>query len=153
MKRFIVETVTKEKMYALFKYLERGNVSYEISKPFSLSDLNRTPLESSVQANYCVTKNLRHYLYTIDVSDFNVWATTRYLDIKLSIFSLQLVLEVEDSGIFTLLLEEKKEDEDEFRQKLVVFTSLENTYNVLNLEREKIQAYFEFSADRTEEID
>lgn len=153
MKRFIVETVTKEKMYALFEYLERGNVSYEISKPFSLSDLNRTPLESSAQVSYYVTKNLGHYLYTIGVSDFNVWANTRYLDIKLSIFSLQLVLEVEDSGIFTLLLEEKKEDEDEFRQKLVVFTSLENTYNVLNLEREKIQAYFEFSADRTEEID
>ena len=153
MKRFIVETVTKSKLYALFEYLEIGNVAHEIVEPFSLSKLSKLPIESSVQATYCVTKNLGHYLYTICASDFSVWATTSYMDIKLSIFSLQLVLEIEDSGIFTLLLEEREEDEDEFRQKLVVFTSLENTYNVLNLEREKIQAYFEFFADRTEEID
>lgn len=153
MKRFTIDTVSKDKLHALFVYLERSFAHKEL-EPFELEEIDRTPLEDSTNTFFAVNDENKGYMYEVEVSDFSVYIHNMiYFDLKFDINEFCLVLEYQNTHSFELYLQSKCEDEDEFKKKITLFTADSRINIQENINVRRIKAHFELSADKTETID
>ena len=153
MKRFTVETVTKDKLYILFEYLKRSYASEEL-EPFNIEEVDTKPLEDSTHIFFDVNNEDKGYIYEVEVSDFYVYIHNKIdFDLKFDINEFCLVLEYQDTSSFYLRLQSKSEDEDEFKQSISLFTSYSTVHVENNINMRRVKAHFELSADKVETID
>ena len=153
MKRFTVETVTKDKLYILFEYLKRSYASEEL-EPFNIEEVDTKPLEDSTHIFFDVNNEDKGYIYEVEVSDFYVYIHNKIdFDLKFDINEFCLVLEYQDTHSFYLRLQSKSEDEDEFKQSISLFTSYSTVRIEENINMRRVKAHFELSADKVETID
>lgn len=153
MKRFTIENLTKDKLHALFEYLERSFAHNEL-EPFELEELDRTPLEDSSHIFFRVKDKEKGLMYELEISDFAVYMQNYNLfNLKFELSEFCLVLDYHNESCFDLYLISKKEDEDCFKPYIFIFTPSSMIYNEKNINIRRVKAYFEFSADRTEELD
>ena len=153
MKRFTVETVTKDKLYILFEYLKRSYASEEL-EPFNIEEVDTKPLEGSTHIFFDVNNEDKGYIYEVEVSDFYVYIHNKIdFDLKFDINEFCLVLEYQDTYSFYLRLQSKSKDEDEFKQSISLFTSYSTVRVEKNINMRRVKAHFELSADKTETID
>ena len=153
MKRFTIENLTKDKLHALFEYLKRSFAPREL-EPFNIEEIDTKPLEDSTHIFFDVNDEDKGYIYEVEVSDFSVYIhNTIYFDLKFDINEFCLVLEYQDTYSFSLLLQSKSEDEDEFKKSISLFTSYSTVSVENNINMRRVKAYFELSADKTETID
>ena len=122
MKRFTIENLTKDKLYALFEYPKRSFENEEL-EPFKLEELDRTPLEDSSHIFFRVEDKEKGLIYELEVSDFSVYMQNYNLfNLKFELSELCLVLEYHNESCFELYLISKKEDEDCFKLYIFIFT-------------------------------
>ena len=153
MKRFTIENLTKDKLHALFEYLKRSFAPREL-EPFNIEEIDTKPLEDSTHIFFDVNDEDKGYIYEVEVSDFSVYIHNKiYFDLKFDINEFCLVLEYQDTYSFSLLLQSKSEDEDEFKKSISLFTSYSTVSVENNINMRRVKAYFELSADKTETID
>ena len=153
MKRFTIDTLTKDKLHALFQYLERSYEHKEL-EPFELEEIDRTPLEDSSNTFFTVKDKNKGYMYEVEVSDFSVYIHNMiYFDLKFNLYDFCLVLEYQNTNAFNLYLQSKCEDEDEFKKKITLFNDYSRINIKENINVRRIKAHFELSADKTETID
>lgn len=153
MKRFTIDTLSKDKLHALFVYLERS-FSHKELEPFELEEIDRTPLEDSTNTFFAVNDENKGYMYEVEVSDFSVYIHNMiYFDLKFDINEFCLVLEYQNTHSFELYLQSKSEDEDEFKKKITLFTADSRINIQENINVRRIKAHFELSADKVETID
>lgn len=147
MKRFTIDTLTKDKLHALFVYLERSFSNKEL-EPFELEEIDST------NTFFAVNDENKGYMYEVEVSDFSVYIHNMiYFDLKFDINEFCLVLEYQNINSFELYLQSKCEDEDEFKKKITLFTADSRIKVRENINVRRIKAHFELSADKTETID
>lgn len=153
MKRFTIDTLSKDKLHALFVYLERSFAHKEL-EPFELEEIDRTPLEDSTNTFFAVNDKNKGYMYEVEVSDFSVYIHNKIdFDLKFDINEFCLVLEYQDTSSFYLLLQSKNEDEDGFKKSISLFTSYSTVRVEKNINMRRVKAHFELSADKVETID
>ena len=153
MKRFTVETVTKDKLCILFEYLKRSYASEEL-EPFNIEEVDTKPLEDSTHIFFDVNNEDKGYIYEVEVSDFYVYIHNKIdFDLKFDINEFCLVLEYQDTSSFYLRLQSKSEDEDGFKKSISLFTSYSTVRVEKNINMRRVKAHFELSADKVETID
>ena len=153
MKRFIVETVTKDKLYILLEYLRRGFEKEEL-EPFKIEEVDTKPLKDSTHIFFIVEDVNKGIMYELEISDFAVYMKNYdYFDLKFKLSEFCLVMDYHRHSVFDLYLQSKNEDEDGFKQVIFIFTSSDMIYNEKNINMRRLNAYFEFFADKTETID
>ena len=154
MKRFIVEHVTKNKMYVLFSYLKRG---YELEKPepFNIEEISKDLLEDANNyAIFRVSETDSIFRYDLEINDFSLYIVDpSHLNLKFELESFNLVLDYKDNGRFEMYLHSKEEDEHGFKNYIIFFSDDSYAYEKNVIDIVKIKTYFELFADKKETID
>ena len=105
MSKFIVSKVTRNKLHALFSYLNRS------SQEFSLLDINTENIGSSY-TTINVLGELEELLYSVDVSEEYVYIEHgSFSNLKLDMSDYNLVYEYVDENESRILLESKECDD------------------------------------------
>ena len=153
MKRFTVETVTKDKLYILFEYLKRSYASEEL-EPFNIEEVDTQPLEDSTHIFFKVEDKEKGLIYELEVSDFAVYMQNYNLfNLKFELSEFCLVLDYHNESCFDLYLISKNEDEDGFKPYIFIFTPSSMIYNKKNINIRRVKTYFELFSDKKETIE
>lgn len=154
MKRFIVEHVTKKKMYVLFSYLKRG---YDLEKPepFNIEEISKDFLEEANNyAIFRVSDTDSIFRYDLEINDLSIYIVDPlHLILKFELESFNLVLDYTDKIRFEIYLQSKEKDENGFNNYIVFFSDDSYSYVTNVIDIVKIKTYFELYADKKETID
>ena len=146
MSRFIVSNVTRNKLHALFSYLNRS------SQEFSLLDINTENIGRSY-TTINVLGELEELLYSVGVSEEYVYIEHgSFLSLKLDMSEYNLVYEYVDENESRILLEKKDYNEDGCYDKVCIWDYQIDVANKVSwlADVKLLRQYFDIGCDNYE---
>ena len=150
LERFIVDHITKNRMYVLFAYLKRV-YALEDPGPFSIDTLDKSSLKD--KAILRVSDKNRGFLYDLEISDSYILIENfTMFKVKFDLSSFSLVMDYGEYGYNIYLASKEKDEKGRVNNILNVFSDTSNGSDSKDIDIEKVKTYFEWFADNKEFI-